>query len=565
MKFAGFQCIDPGKNIGVPVDWIDTVPLGGSDEREVHGNGLCTFVGARKKTIFPHKNPGFNSPLCLIVVDCDVRILEKSCQCSPMLESIVNCFHQLVSGIEVSFCTDDDTSETFYKRFRFFSAHCQPERCWLIPDIPFDFVEVSVDIQDQVANHLLGKFGFKIFSPRMSIATGFDSLPVFEQCVESTGSVCLNDAAEIFEEREIFVERKVGRIVEHVHRMPRIANVGSYFPFADIVFVLPILDFNRGVVSLYDAGREEILLQQFIQERKRVGGSLHPVTLSRAGNRNVVTGKDFFLTIVGKTVVELADDYFPEKSRTGIATRNRCAGFFCRNDVLLAARAGTSFLQVIEDLQAGTHHFELMGKQVADENRFDGTIGADSIFWFYRMRNWFVRKIFGIVQNVLDADGSFIFGGWICFWLRSSWARVVFFRLFAVVALISFFRLSDQDIKLRLEVFEQLALLFVSIQSLFELSLQLFNQLCEALNLGLRIKVFLLQPVKIFFHEAPLVISGRLYTICYRCIRKKRMTPYLMPGKIRECLRMVHYVSFGHGRKYQPVAILLSGARNWYF
>ena len=68
VKFAGFQCIDPGKNIGVPVDWIDTVPLGGSDEREVYGNGFRTVVGACKKAVLSHKNPGFNSALCLIVV-----------------------------------------------------------------------------------------------------------------------------------------------------------------------------------------------------------------------------------------------------------------------------------------------------------------------------------------------------------------------------------------------------------------------------------------------------------------------------------------------------------------
>ena len=485
MKVACFQSIDARQNIGIPINGIEPVTFCCGNEGEMNSNSFRPSVRAGKQAIFSHKHPTLNSPLSLVVVDCNIGIFEKSCQGSPVVKRVANRLHQVVSGIEFTFCLDDDFSKKLYERFRFSAPDCQSERSRLVLDFSLNMVEIPVDIENTTANIFLGELGFKVSATRVSIATGFDSAPVFIQCVESTGSICLNDAFEVLEEGEVFVKREVWREVEHVYWMLRVADVCGHFSFANIVLVAAVLNFDGRVVSLDDAGLEQLEFLEVVEQGKSVSGSLHPVALSGARNYDIVTGESFLLSIIRKPVVEFANDYFTEQPRTSVTARNRRAGLFCCNDVLLAARAGFGFLEMIENLQAGAHYFELMGKEIAYENCVYRAIRTDCVFWIYRMRNRLVTEILSIFQNVLNAcrNSSARLSARICFYLslKSCWAGIVFFSFLSVVALVTLFGLSNQDIELSLQVLEQFEQLFVAIQCLLELPLQVLVLLGKTL------------------------------------------------------------------------------------
>lgn len=495
LQFICFQPVNASKNVSVPIDGIDAVALGSGDEGQMNSNSSGTFIGACEQRIFSYENPAFDGTLTFIIVYSNIGVFEKSSQRPPVVECVIDRFHQLVSGVELLFCADNDISKALYERFRFSAPHCQSERCGFVLYVPLDCVESPVHVENGVANICLSEFRLEIFTPGVSMAACFDSLAVLEQCVKSAGCICLDDAFEIFEKFEVLVEGQIGRIVKH-RDIAMCADVGRNFALANVVLVLAVLDLDGGVIGFDDIRREQLSFHQVIQKAESVGSSLHPVALSGARNSDVMTGEDFLLAIVGKTVVEFADNYFSQKARTGVAARDGGAGLFGGGDVLLAARASAGLLQMIENLQAGAYHFELVGKQVANGHSFDGTVWAEHVFRFDRMLHGFVRQIFGIFEDMFDTR-RFAFLS--CLVSSSSFcpadcgARIVFFGLFAVVALVAFFGLGNQDIQFLLQVFKQLALFFTANQGLFQLFSKLSDRVVQFRDVRQQVGVFLLQ------------------------------------------------------------------------
>ena len=93
-----------------------------------------------------------------------------------------------------------------------------------------------------------------------------------------------------------------------------------------------------------------------------------------------------------------------------------------------------------------------------------------------------------------------------CFFLslKSCRTGIVFFSFVSVVALIALFGLSNQDIELSLQVLEQFAQLFVAVQRLLELTLQVCVLLDKALNFFIQSRGFVTQ-------EAPYVVASIYY------------------------------------------------------
>lgn len=509
LKFGCFHSIDASQDIGIPVNGVDTVAFSGCNERQVNGNGLCTRIGACEQRIFSHEHPGFYGSFTFIVVDCDVRFFEKSGESDPVIESVVNGLHQFMCRIELGFCSDDDFSKKVYERFRFSAPHRQSESGRLVLDVPLYSVEITVYIENRFANIMFGEFSIKVFAPGVSAAACFDSLSVFKQCIESTGSICLDDALEVLEKGQVVVEGQIRRRVEHVDWMFRVADICTNFSFANVVLVFAVLNLNGRIVGLDDGGCEQVLLHQIVQNRKSVGGCLHPVGLSRAWKIDVVASEDLCLAIVGKAVVEFAYDYFAQKAWTCVTAGNRRTGFFGSNDVLLALGACASFLVVFEYLEAGADHLKLLSAKIPDEDSFHNAIGAERVFWFYQMRHWFVGQILAIFNDMFDASRLCVAESIDRRFFRLGYcrSRIMLFRFIPVVAPVALFRLRDQNIKLGLQIFEHLAHLFVAVKGLLELSLQVFNQRGEALDFGPRIRKFLLEMREVVVHEAPRVVS----------------------------------------------------------
>lgn len=494
MKFVCFHSVDAGENIGVPINRVDAVTLGSGDEGEMDSNGFRACVGAGKKAIFPHQHPALNCAFTLVVVYRDVWIFEKSGEGAPVPERVIDGFHQFVGGSEFVFRTNYGPPEALHEGLGFSPSHCQPESGRFILYLPLDFVQVAVDVEHGITNVGFAEFGFEVFAPGVSAAPGFDSLPVFEQGVESAGGVSLDDSFEILEKLQVLVEGEIPGVVEHGDFANGVADVGGDFAFAHVVLERAVLNLNGGVVRFDDGGFEQFLLLHFVHQGERVGGGLHPIALSRARDHHIVTGEYLLLTIVGKSIIKLTDNYFSQEAGTGVATGNGRAGFFGGDNVLFAFGARASFLVVVEDFQGCTHHFELVGKQVADKLGWDAAIGAYRVFWLDQVRRWFVGKISCVFQNMLNACGRLLIGRG----ARASLARlsgggpgIMLLGLWSVFALVALFRLGDEEIELGLQIIEQFTKLRVSVKSLLQLPLKLLDELSEVRIFGKGLRVCL--------------------------------------------------------------------------
>jgi hypothetical protein len=118
-----------------------------------------------------------------------------------------------------------------------------------------------------------------------------------------------------------------------------------------------------------------------------------------------------------------------------------------------------------------------------------------------------VGKIFSVFENVLNAGGIFIFRGIgglrLSVWLDGSGARIMLFCLIAVVSFIALFGLRYQDVELDLQISKQFAQFVIAMDGLLQLSLQIFNELGEALILVNSFEVFLFPWRRVVIHGAP--------------------------------------------------------------
>jgi hypothetical protein len=267
------------------------------------------------------------------------------------------------------------------------------------------------------------------------------------------------------------------------------------------------------------------------------------------------------LTVVGKSVVEFADYYFGKQSRSGVATRNRAARLFRSSYVLLAAGAGTSFLQVLKNLHTRAHHLELMSETAADENCFDFALRADLILRFHRMCDGLVWQIFSIFQYVLDARRCVGLAGDVfsCFraWLRSSRPRIMLLGRFTELLLVAFLGLSDQDVELSLQVFEQMPQLFVSVESLLELMLQFIVRFDDVIEFDPGIGKLFFQSRKVVVGHVGTVCGIVLLIILYDQVYLGDATTF-DAGRIDECLKKYYYVSFRHFSNRHRLRLLVS-------
>ncbi len=503
IKFIGFEGVDAREDIGVPINGIDTIAFSGGDKREMNGDGFGSFVGSRKHAVFPYEHPDFNSPFGRVVIDCDCRIFEKSGQSYPVFESVVYGYHQLVCGRKNSFGAYDVFSQLLDQRLRFAAAHCQSNCCSFVFDLVLNAVKVSVDIQDDAAQVVLT--GFEVFTPRMSATAGLRFGTISKQGIKAAGSVSLNGAAERFEKLGIFVKRQVGREVEHCHPRGFITNVGGYFAFADVVFVFAILNLDRGIVSFDDVGLEQAFFQASVKKPESAGGSLHPSTLSGAGDGDIMATEDFLLAIVGQPIVKFADNDFSEQARARIAARNGRQRFLCRDDVLFTFGASASFLKVFNDFQAGADHLQFVSQEVRNKLGVAVAAGTNRVFRSDRMGLRVMRNIFCVFENVLDSCCSFVIrsvGSFFGFLFRrdGSRSRIVVFSFLAVVTLITPLGLRDELIDFGFQISERFALLVIPFEGLLKLLLQVLDDTGKALNFSDGVEVFLLPLRKVVFH-----------------------------------------------------------------
>lgn len=70
---------------------------------------------ANEEAIFAYEHPRCYCPFGLVVVDCNVGIFEKSGQCYPVIQSVIDGFHQFMCWIELRFGADDEFSKVLHE------------------------------------------------------------------------------------------------------------------------------------------------------------------------------------------------------------------------------------------------------------------------------------------------------------------------------------------------------------------------------------------------------------------------------------------------------------------
>lgn len=441
------ECVDARQNVCVPINRIDTISFARCDEGEVNGNSFGALVGAGKQTIFSDENPAFDCPLGFVIVDGDIWIFEKSGQSEPVIQRVVNCFHQFVSRIECFFSFKNNRAEGLYEGFRFFASHRQPVFRLLVSDVALNFVQLSVDVENSIADIFFRKLSFEVFASRVSVASSLDSFRVGKQSVKTSCGISLNDARKTFEEFEILTEREIRRIVKDSYSVFCITDVGCDFAFSNLVLVFAILNFYGRVVGFDDVRIQKFFDLQLVQKEKCVGGCLHPLALGRARNYDVLAREDLLLAMIWKSVIEFTDNDFAQQSRAGVAAGNGRHWLFCSDNIQFAFGTSPSLLAVLEDLQACANHLKLMSEQVADEICFDIAMRAKQIFWTDLVWNGFVRDVLSIFDDMLNSGRLLVStsrGASDIVFFRLCGTRIVLFRFLSVLSLVFLFCLGNQ-------------------------------------------------------------------------------------------------------------------------
>lgn len=314
MQFICLHPIYSRKNVCIPVHWVDAIAFGRSDEGKMDSYGLGAFIGSCKETVLSNENPAFDRSLRLVVVYSNVGILQEPCKGSPVLQSVVDGLHQVMRWMEAAFSPDDDFAQELNEGLRFFAAHCQPKGGWFAPNFPFDSVQVPVNIENGGGNVVFGKPCFEVSSPGVSAAASFGSLPVLEQGVESTGCICLDNSVKVFKGLKIFTKGQVWRVFEEGNFAVLVGDVGSELALANVVFMAAVLNLNGGVISLDDVRFEQFFLEHGIEQGKCGGGILHPIALCGTWNGDVLASKNLLLAVIGKSIIELADNDLRQQS-----------------------------------------------------------------------------------------------------------------------------------------------------------------------------------------------------------------------------------------------------------
>ena len=495
MKFVSLKIVNATQNIGIPVDRIDAVAFSSSNERQVDGNCGSSCVGACKQRVLPDQHPALDRPFTFIVVDGDIWIFEKSSECEPVPHRVIDSFHEFMRGVKSGFCCIDDFPEPFYQRFRLLAPDRESVQGTLVFYLPLYLIQLSVNIEDASSKFLVSKLCFEILSSRMSTTAGFRSGAITEQCIKAIGGISLNDAVKFSKELAVSFEGQIWRIIKHRNFVIGIADVSGDFAFSDVVLVLAVLDFYRGVISLDDVGFEKLFFQLLVQQGECASSVLHPVALGRARNDNIVTQENFLLTVIWQAIIELANDYLCQEARTDVAAGNRRARLFGRQYVLLAFWAGSRFLAVVENFEGRTYHLQLMGDQVTNEFCLHLARWAYALFGWNFMYNRFMGQVFSVVKDGFAARGLCRAGQVITrlggFSFRLLWCRawIVLLSLLAVLPFVALLRLRNQHVKLCLQVLEQVSQFCVCIVRLLNLQLQGFDDSNEPLNFRLRLAI----------------------------------------------------------------------------
>lgn len=400
MKFVSLEIVNATQNIGIPVDRVDAVAFSSSNERQMDGSCGGTCVGACKQRILSDQHPALDRPFTFIVVDGNVWIFKKSSECEPVPHGVVDGFHQFMRGVKSGFCCSDGFPKLFYQGFRLLAPDCESVQGTLVFYVPLYLIQLSVNIEHASSKFFISKLCLEILSSRMGTTAGLRSGAIAEQCIKATGCISLNDAMEFSKELAVSFEGQIRRIVKHRNFVIGIADVSGDFAFSDVVLVLAVLDFYRGIISLDDVGFEKLLFQLLVQQRESVGSVLHPVALGGARNDNIVTQENFLLTVIWQAVVEFANDYLCKEARTDVAAGNRRARLFGRQYVLLAFWAGSRFLTVVENFEGRADHLELMGDQVTDKFCFYMAGWADALFGWNSMNNRLMRQVLSVIKDI---------------------------------------------------------------------------------------------------------------------------------------------------------------------
>ena len=99
-KLTGLHAIYASEDISQIVNRINIIAFARSDERKMSCRGHAASIRANKKAILAHQDKRLNSAFAGIIIYVKIRVIQAACQRKPMVERVVNSFHQGVGWIK---------------------------------------------------------------------------------------------------------------------------------------------------------------------------------------------------------------------------------------------------------------------------------------------------------------------------------------------------------------------------------------------------------------------------------------------------------------------------------
>ena len=380
VQFTGLHRINSPEYIGEICNRVDVLAPACGDKREVNGHGATAGIGTDEEKVFSSQNEGFDGSFGRVVVDVEIGIAEEAMECNPVFEGVPNCFHERMRRMQRALQFAKPPAQFFSQWFRPLAADRQSVDCRLAFNFPFYFVECGIYLDYFVADFVIAPSG-------VSAASGFRLSAIFEQLVEAAGGICLDDAGKSFEKLCVAEKRLIGREVKHNCGMFGIATIDSHLALAHSTSGYPILNLDGTVISLDDAGGENLFLQAFPKWFKGKRTGLEPVAQRGTRNGGIFTFEDLRLTVLRQSIIAFVHNGRSKQAGPSQSARNGRTGLARGDNILSALGTAADFLLVFKALDAVQKLFELVAGFVFQKDGVDLTLRAYSIRVAHLMRD----------------------------------------------------------------------------------------------------------------------------------------------------------------------------------
>lgn len=368
VKIRSLHVIDPTQNISQIFNGIETIALRRSNQGEVNCQRFSAGVRAAMEKVLPRNHKCLDFAFTSINVQLNVRVLQKSCQCDPMIQRVTGGFCQQVAGRKAVFVDYMMNSELFHQLLRESSSVSPSLFRIKMLCFSFNLVEFIIYVEHQIDTLGVQVSRIKDLSPCVCVATCFYGF--VKKSIESGCSISLNNSGEPGEELLVLSERKILRITEVNELVIPVASTNKHFCLSHFLFQFAILDFDLGFIGLNNFRLKDFASNYFVEDFQCLSCADNPIALGRTCNWKRFTCISLLLPVVWQSIIDFVDNYSGQQPWSSVASRNWSCGLGSLDDVCFAFFDRTWSLDDAEPISKSEGHFRAEKQQKCQQEWF---------------------------------------------------------------------------------------------------------------------------------------------------------------------------------------------------